>query len=94
MSRLALLLLFLQGRYRLFLLFCQEYQISGTEEKCVIRWTRQELSDCSGLSTRTVNRLVGSMQEEGYIEYYRGRISISREQYERMQEHLDGIAFE
>ena len=62
------LLLFLQGRDRLFFLFCQEYQITGSEEKCTIRWTRQELSDCSGLSTRTVNRLVKTMQEDGYIE--------------------------
>ena len=88
------LLLFLQGRDRLFLLFCQEYQISGAEDKCIIRWTRQDLSDCSGLSTRTINRLVNELQAEGYIEYRRGRIRITREQYEQMQQYLDGIAFE
>lgn len=88
------LLLFLEGRDRLFFLFCQEYQTTGSEGKCTIRWTRQELSDCSGLSTRTVNRLVKSMQEDGYIEYHRGRIWITGDQYEQMQEYLDGITFE
>ncbi len=82
--------LFLQGQDRLFKLFIDEY---AHENNPVyeIKKTRQQLSDCSGLSVRTVNRALKSMKDEGYISIVDHRIFVSREQYKKMSDRLECI---
>lgn len=86
------LYLLLQGRDRLFLVFMQEYEKNADESgKLHITRTRQELSDCSGLSIRTINRALKTMREDGYIFYNRQNIVMNKEHYEQMRRYLSQI---
>ncbi|MDD3139923.1 MAG: cyclic nucleotide-binding domain-containing protein [Lachnospiraceae bacterium] len=51
--------LFLNGIDRLYMVFINNYeQLLLENKKCVLSYTRQELSDCSGLSIKTINRAI------------------------------------
>lgn len=82
--------LFLQGRERLFVLFMQYYEKSNKKEKCFVRLTRNELSDRTGISIRTINRSIKKMEEEGFICKINSKISITKEQYEKMVNYISG----
>lgn len=86
------LLSFLQGRERLMLIFMEEYEVSrDANGKCRIKWTQNRMSVSSGLSVRTISRVVTQMAEDGFINYQRGNIRISEQQYTKMKAHLDQI---
>lgn len=82
--------LFLQGRDRLFVLLMQYYEKSNKKDKCLVRLTRNELSDRTGISIRTINRSIKKMQEEGFICKFNSKISITKEQYEKMVNYISG----
>lgn len=78
------LFLFLQGRDRLFVLFIQHYEKYSKNGKCIVKLTRVELSDRTGISVRTINRSIKKMQEEGFIGKENSKIAINEEQYQKM----------
>ena len=54
----------------------------------VISRTRQELYEETGISIKTLNRTIQKMKAEGAVGIYKGKISLTREQYQRMKEYL------
>lgn len=82
--------LFLQGRDRLFVLLIQHYEKHSKNGKCLVKLTRVELSDRTGISVRTINRSIKKMEEEGFISKENSKISINQEQYEKMIDFING----
>ncbi len=83
--------LFLQGMDRIIYLFTQIYEQSGEKSQCILKLTRVELSECSGLSVKTINRSVKKMEEDGYISRAGNKIVISKKQFLHMKEYLTPI---
>lgn len=84
-------LLFLQGADRLSMIFIQLYENRAREGVLEIRSTRQELSEQSGLSVKTINRAVKKFEEENLIGRRGNRILINQKQYQRMKENISKI---
>ena len=55
---------------------------------------RQELSDYSGLSVKTITRSIQKLEKDGFITKQGSRIVIHKEQYDRMKENLSQILSE
>ena len=83
--------LFVQGFDRVILLFMQFYEQLAENKKCVLKLTRQDIADCTGLSIKTINRSVKTMKEEGYIEREGNTIIISEKQYFMMRAYISPI---
>lgn len=84
--------LFLNGKDRLFMVFIKNYENKKeTMGKCVLNYTRQELSDFSGLSIKTINRSIKKMEEDQYISRRGNKILISKEQYDKMKSYIKNI---
>ena len=89
--------LFLNGMDRLMMVFMRSYEWQHADNEnggCVVNYTRQELSDNSGLSVKTINRSVKKLVEDGYISRRGNKILISTEQYEAISEYLNKIVIE
>ena len=80
--------LFMEGTDRVAYLFCQMYEDNQKDGVCTIRFTRQELSDCSGLSVKTINRSIAKLVEDNYIGRDGNKIIITQEQYSRMKKFI------
>lgn len=80
--------LFLQGVDRMILLFIRLYEQEADKKKCQLRITRQELSENSGLSVKTVNRSIKQMEEKDYITKKGYTIEISQQQYGQMKAYI------
>lgn len=80
--------LFLQARDRLFVLLLQYYEKHHTDDVCVVRLTRTELSDRTGISVRTINRSVKKMQEEGLIGKLNSKLTMTKEQYNKVMTYI------
>ena len=83
--------IFVQGTDRLtyfLLLYYKQFAIQGA---CQINLTRQELSDSTGLSIRTVNRGITALLEQGCLLKSGSQLVIKKQQYERLQELLDAL---
>ncbi|MEG2699882.1 MAG: helix-turn-helix domain-containing protein [Hungatella sp.] len=50
--------------------------------ECPLNITRQQIADCSGLSVKTVNRVIQELSERG------NKLVITREQYEDMKKEI------
>ncbi len=83
--------LFLGGMDRLMMVLTKNYEYLEVNGKCVLSMTRQELSDCSGLSIKTINRAVKKLEDEEYISRNGNKIVIDSMQYENMREYINGI---
>ncbi|WP_069999003.1 Crp/Fnr family transcriptional regulator [Cellulosilyticum sp. I15G10I2] len=83
--------LFVQGIDRVILLFMQLYEQMSENKRCVIKLTRQDIADCSGLSIKTINRSVKKMEEDGYIGRDGNRIIILEDQYLKMKHYISPI---
>ncbi len=90
-SRTGRVLLFLQGMDRILYLLAKNYEYERPADTLVMDISRQELSERSGFSIKTVNRSVKKMEEEGFIGRSGRRIVITKEQYKKMKEYLDPI---
>ncbi|MDE7313371.1 MAG: Crp/Fnr family transcriptional regulator [Eubacterium sp.] len=80
--------LFLQGANRLAMLFTNRYEkyaVGGCLKLCN---DRQELSDFTGLSVKTITRSVNKLKEDGLITKQGNTIVICEEQYNRLKENL------
>jgi CRP/FNR family cyclic AMP-dependent transcriptional regulator len=86
------LLRFLSGKDSLLMLMALTYEESHTGDgKCEFELTRQQLSEFSGLSLRTVNRAVQSLEEEGFWTHNRGKFAINEKQYQKIKEYMNGF---
>ncbi|MDO5410347.1 MAG: Crp/Fnr family transcriptional regulator [Lachnospiraceae bacterium] len=83
--------LFLQGADRLMLYLVDLYKKYAQEELLVVKSTRQELSEMTGLCVRTVNRSVKKFYENRWITKQGNNFSISKEQYEQMSEAVSKL---
>jgi CRP/FNR family cyclic AMP-dependent transcriptional regulator len=87
-SRKERLFLFFQGVDRVILLFIHLYEKMAQNNKCILKLTRQDIADQSGLSIKTINRAVKKLEEEGYISREGNKILILESQYKKMQEYI------
>lgn len=87
-ARKERIFLFLQGTDRLFMLFMQMYEESVKNDVCKISLTRQELSDCSGLCVKTINRAVKKLEKEDYIKKEGHKLIITQEQYLKIKNYI------
>jgi CRP/FNR family cyclic AMP-dependent transcriptional regulator len=85
------LLRFLSGKDSLLMLMMLEYEERHEDGVCRFELTRQQLSEFSGLSLRTVNRAVQSLEEEGFLHHNRGHFKIDSEQYIKIKEYMNGF---
>lgn len=87
-ARKERIFLFLQGTDRLFMLFMQMYEESAKNHICKINLTRQELSDCSGLCVKTVNRAVKKLENEHFIEKEGHKLIVTKQHYLKIKEYI------
>ena len=80
--------LFLQGQDRLAMLLINRYEKYAEQGILRIRNDRQELSDFTGLSVKTITRSVKKLREEGLISKEGNDIVIGKEQYASLKESL------
>ena len=83
--------LFLQGADRLALLFKNRYKKFAVNGVLKIENDRQELSDFTGLSLKTITRSIKKMEEDGLLTKQGNRILINKAQYNRIKEQLAEI---
>lgn len=77
--------LFLQGIDRVYLLFEQLYEQNAVEGRYTVKLTRQQISDETGLSIKTINRALKQMMEEDLVHVQGSRLSITESQYKEMK---------
>ena len=83
--------LFLQGADRVSYLFTQIYEQSNESGTCILSFTRKELSERSGLSIKTINRAIKTMEEKGDISRIGNKIIVMQSQYLKMKDYLKAI---
>lgn len=86
--------LFLQGADRLAMLFANRYKKFAVNNVLSLKNDRQELSDYTGLSVKTITRAVKKLEDDGMITKKGSRILINREQYKKLQTSLSQILSE
>lgn len=86
--------MFLQGADRLTMLFTNRYKKFAVNGILRLNNDRQELSDYTGLSLKTITRSVKKLEEEGLLTKQGNRILINEEQYKRMKENLSQVLSE
>ncbi len=78
--------LFLQGTDRVYILLEHLYELNEVDGRCQIRLTRQQISDETGLSIKTINRSLKQMIEDELVSVQGSRLTICRDQYQRMKD--------
>lgn len=86
--------LFLQGTDRLMMLFTNRYTKFAVNGKLNLKNDRQELSDYTGLSLKTITRTIKKLEEDGMITRKGTRIFVDAEQYQKMKDALANILAE
>lgn len=87
------LMLECMDRMALYLLEYCEKQYSEKQDRIreiFIRRTREELSNAIGFTEKTINRNIRKLADQGFISVNSGKIFISREQYEAMNDYVHG----
>ena len=83
--------IFMQGIERLTYFLILYYKQFAQDGTCVIPLTRQQISDCTGLSIRTINRGITSLIEKNYLQKTGNALVIEKEQYHHLKEMLIDI---
>ena len=83
--------LFLQGADRLMMLIGNRYEKYSKNGVLMLNSDRNELSDYTGLSTKTITRAVKRLKENGILVEKKGQIIITEEQYQMIKESLAKI---
>lgn len=83
--------LLLQGTDRLIMLLTILYEQEKKPERFVIENDRQILADYTGLSVKTITRVVQNLEKEGFLTRNRSQIIITSSQYVHMKEKLAEI---
>lgn len=77
-AKMARAFLFFEGRQRIMVFLVATLELNG--DICELRLSRQKIADSTGLSTRTVDRAIKELTEEGYLRCRGGHIYITKEQ--------------
>ena len=83
--------LFLQGSDRLTMLLINRYEKYADGGVLRLNNDRQELSDFTGLSVKTITRSVKKLKEDGLISRNGNYILVDRKQYESLKESLTEV---
>lgn len=83
--------LFLQGADRLAMLLTNRYEKYANNGILKLNNDRQELSDFTGLSVKTITRSVKKLKENGLLTKEGNHIIINRKQYILLKENLSKI---
>lgn len=86
--------LFLQGSDRLLYLFMDIYEKAHNEKEVIIKQTRKEISERTGLSIKTINRSIVKLEEHNFISKSGPKIKITSEDYKRIKGYLSPIVDE
>lgn len=83
--------LFLQGSDRLAMLLINRYEKYADGGVLRLNNDRQELSDFTGLSVKTITRAVKKLKEDGLLSRNGNYILVDRKQYEDLKESLTEV---
>lgn len=86
-AKMARAFLFFEGKQRVMVFIMATLDMNGGRGS--IRLSRQSIADSTGLSTRTVDRAIKELMEEGYLKCRGGRLYISQEQRERLKQDTE-----
>jgi len=81
--------LLLNGIDRLVLFMTKYYREHAEDNTCTIEMNRQQIAEETGFSTKTINRSIGKLSDNGGITKKGREISISERQYEHLLGLLD-----
>ena len=81
--------LLLDGTERIKIYFTDYYTCSEDEPICVLRNTRQQISDETGYSVKTVSRVIKKLSGQGFLTVEGQRIIMTNKQYKKMLESID-----
>ncbi len=81
--------LFLDGFDRLMLYMTQNYRKHATNKTCILQIKRQQIAEETGFSTKTVNRSIRKLSDNGLVTIDGRKIIISERQYEQLLELID-----
>lgn len=87
-SRRERIYLFMQAVDRLAYFMMNYYEQFEQDGICTVKLTRQDLSDCTGVSVKTITRSLGNLMEHGCIGKRGNRIVITKMQYGKLQEYI------
>ena len=93
-SRSVRAFLFLQGSDRLVMLLTNRYKKFAVNGLLRIKSERQELSDYTGISVKTITRAVKKLEEEGMVTKQGKYLLVNENQYKQMKEVLAKILVE
>ena len=93
-ARDSRMLLFLQGADRVAFLLMKRYRKYAENGVMKMKGDRQELSDFTGLSVKTISRSIKKFKESGLITTQGSYILINYEQYCRMEKMISEILAE
>lgn len=79
-------LLTLSCKERMILFITDRYREKGKGKKYKFHMTQREFADCIGVTVRTIQRNIYSLEKEGMITAEAGKICVTPEQYRKMEE--------
>ena len=81
-------MLFSEGMERILIFLTRQCELDKADTNYRLMITRQDIADCTGLSVRSVNRLIGELKEENLLECRKGGIDIDESQYAEMKKRI------
>lgn len=88
-AKMARAFLFFEGKQRVMVFIMATLDMNGGRDS--IRLSRQSIADSTGLSTRTVDRAIRELTDEGYLRCRGGRLYISKEQRARLKQDTEDL---
>lgn len=80
----------LDSKERLILFFVRRYEQYQTNKKILtFNQTRVKMSEEVGLSVKTLNRMIKTLEEAGFIQTKKGKVVVTEQDYQRMKEYID-----
>lgn len=76
---------------RVKIYFTQHYELYSKKDKCILRITRQQIAEETGYSVKTINRAIRELDEARLLTVEGQRIIITKSQYEKMYEGVEGF---
>lgn len=90
-SRRERVYLFMQAMDRLAYFMVNYYDQFEVDGVCKVKLTRQDLSDCTGVSVKTITRSVSNLMENGCVGKQGNKIIITPEHYYRLREYISQV---
>lgn len=85
----------LQGVERVYLVLIKMYELYAKNDCCVIYMSRKDFAETTGLSERTISRIIKELEKKDYIRKDGWDIIITRKQYLRIkaliEDKINGI---